>query len=69
MVIKDLQTGADSAVATVEQTSKRTFADSVGQHSLEVGAIQLESWRHRKEGWRLETVREKDVLYIRRDGK
>lgn len=70
MRLKGLSVAANSAVATVEQTSRRTFADSTGrQHIVEVGAVQLEAWRRHKEGWRLEKVQEKELLYLRRDGK
>ncbi len=70
IAIKDLAAAADSAVATVEQTSKRTFDDTTGKHMLEIGAIQRETWRRGKNSkWLLVKVQEKEVLYIRRDGK
>jgi hypothetical protein len=70
MSIRALEIGAEDVVATVEQKSARTFKDEAGPHRLEVGAVQLETWeRAPAGGWRLKAVREKDVLYLRKDGK
>ena len=67
MRIKTLQPAAGRWVATVEQLSDRTWSDSTGPHRLEVGAIQLETWERRDSGWQLASVREKEILYLRRD--
>jgi len=69
MTIKDLAIAGDQVVATVEQKSSRTFADSSGQHRLDVGAVQLETWQRSPNGWKLKAVREKELLYLRKDGK
>lgn len=69
MTIRSVAISDATAVATVEQKSKRTFTDGDGVHTLEVGAIQEEQWTKRADTWMLQSVREKTVLYIRRDGK
>lgn len=69
MSIKLLIKSGPRWVATVEQLSSRTWADSTGTHRLEVGAIQLETWGKTAEGWKLFVVQEKEVLYLRRDGQ
>jgi uncharacterized protein DUF4440 len=69
MSIKDLTIAGNQAVATVEQKSSRTFADGSGQHRLDVGAVQLETWQRSPDGWKLKAVREKELLYVRKDGK
>jgi hypothetical protein len=67
MRIKTLQLTAGHWVATVEQLSSRTWSDSTGPHRLEVGAIQLETWERRGSRWKLASVQEKEILYLRRD--
>jgi hypothetical protein len=69
MTIKDLKVGPQHTVATVEQRSSRTFRDRSGQHRLDVGAVQLETWERSPEGWTLKAVQEKELLYLLRDGK
>lgn len=69
MMVKDLKVGPQSTVATVEQRSSRTFKDTSGQHRLDVGAVQLETWERSSEGWKLKAVQEKELLYLLRDGK
>lgn len=69
MTIKDLEVGPRQTVATVEQRSSRTFKDGAGQHRLDVGAVQLETWERSAEGWKLKSVQEKELLYLLRDGK
>ena len=69
MTIKDLKVGSQYTVATVEQRSSRTFKDGSGQHRLDVGAVQLETWERSREGWNIKAVQEKELLYLLRDGK
>jgi hypothetical protein len=69
MRIKDLTIEGDDAVAIVEQESSRTFRDEQGEHQLDVGAIQRETWTKTLDGMRLKLVEEKEVLYLRKDGK
>ena len=70
MAVQTIMTQADTAVATVLQTSDRRFTDETGApHRLEVGARQLETWVCTSTGWRLWRVKEDSVLYLRRDGK
>jgi hypothetical protein len=67
MRIRTLQPTAGGWVATVEQLSDRTWSDSTGPHRLEVGAIQLETWERTDSRWKLASVQEKEILYLRRD--
>jgi hypothetical protein len=60
MSIKDLTIAGNQAVAIVEQKSSRTFADGSGQHRLDVGAVQLETWQRSPDGWKLKAVRERN---------
>jgi hypothetical protein len=70
MRIKELAVEGDEAVAIVEQESLRTFKDEQEkEHQLEVGAIQRETWTKTPDGMRLKLVQEKEVLYLRQDGK
>ena len=69
ITIKDLKVGPQQTVATVEQKSSRTFKDGSGQHRLDVGAVQLETWERSPEGWKLKAVQENELLYLFRDGK
>src|SRR6185503_754943 len=70
MRIKDLTIEGDDAVAIVEQESSRTFEDAQGmEHQLDVGAIQRETWTKTPDGLRLKLVEEREVLYLRQDGK
>jgi hypothetical protein len=69
MRIKDLKIEGDDAVAIVEQESSRTFRDEQGERQLDVGAIQRETWTKTPDGMRLKLVEEKEVLYLRKDGK
>jgi hypothetical protein len=69
MRIKELTIDGDDAVAIVEQESSRTFKDDHGEHELDVGAIQRETWKNTPDGMRLKLVEEKEVLYLRKDGK
>ncbi len=69
MRLKELRERQDVWEATVEQLSSRTFTDSSGVHRLDVGAMQLETWKRVAGRWLLAAVREKDVLYLRRDGQ
>ena len=70
MKIQSLAVIADTATATVRQTSDRTFKDDSGAtHRLEVGARQLETWVCTAAGWRLWHVKEDSLLYVRRDVK
>jgi hypothetical protein len=70
MHIKDLTIEGDDAAAIVEQESSRTFMDEQGkEHQLDVGAMQRETWTKTPDGLRLKLVEEKEVLYLRRDGK
>jgi hypothetical protein len=69
MRIQSLEHREGTWVATVEQLSSRRYTDSTGTHRLDVGAIQLETWSRRPDGWKLVGVREKELLYLRRDGK
>ena len=39
------------------------------EHQLDVGAIQRETWTKTPDGMRLKLVEEKEVLYLRKDGK
>jgi len=69
MRIKDLKVEGDDAEAVVEQKSSRTFSDEQGQHRLDVGALQRETWTRTPGGWRLKSAQEWKVLYVLRDGK
>jgi hypothetical protein len=69
MRVRGIERRGNQVVATVEQTSSRRFHDGSGDHRLDVGAIQLETWEKINGRWRLRAVREKDILYLRRDGK
>lgn len=70
MRIKDLRAEGNDAVAIVEQESSRTFKDEQGkEHQLDVGAIQRETWTRAPDGMRLKLVEEKELLYLRQDGK
>lgn len=69
MTIKNLEVGSQQTLATVEQRSSRTFKDNSGQHRLDVGAVQLETWERSPDGWRLKAVQEKQLLYLLKDGK
>jgi hypothetical protein len=70
MDIQSINVQADTALATVQQTSDRVFTDEHGgAHRLEVGARQLETWVCTSAGWRLRHVKEDSVLYLRRDSK
>jgi hypothetical protein len=68
--IKGLTLEGGDAVASVEQLSSRTFTDEKRQaHRLDVGAIQREVWRRTPDGLRLKFVEEREVLYVKQDGK
>ena len=70
MVVQSITRLVDTVVATVEQTSDRESSDEYGvHHRLEVGALQLETWVCTGAGWRLATVKEHKLLYLRRDGR
>lgn len=69
MRITALEVTGTTATATVEQKSKRAFTDASGRHTLEVGAVQEERWTKAANDWQLQAVREKEVLYLRKDGK
>ena len=69
MRVRGIERHGNQVVATVEQTSSRRFHDESGDHRLDVGAIQVETWEKINGQWRLKAVREKDILYLRRDGK
>jgi hypothetical protein len=68
MRIEGVRVEGSQAVATVRQTSLRTFRDEKGEHRLEVDARQLETWRRAGSGWRLWRVREYQVLGLKQDG-
>ncbi len=66
----ELLPSSEKVVATVEQVSSRTFRDEDGQsHTLDVGAIQLETWLKTPYGWQLLGVKEHKLLYLKKDGK
>jgi hypothetical protein len=68
--VKRLTMEGDDAVAVVEQESSRTFVDGQGRpHQLDVGAVQREVWARTPQGRRLRLVEEKEVLYLKQDGK
>jgi hypothetical protein len=70
MRITGLAIEGEDVVATVEQKSSRTFTDKRGQpHQLDVGAVQREVWTRTPGGMRLRLVEEKEVLYLKEDGK
>jgi hypothetical protein len=70
MDVQSINVQADTATATVRQTSDREFTDEQSiTHRLEVGAQQLETWICTSTGWRLKHVKEDSLLYLRRDGK
>jgi hypothetical protein len=70
MRITGLTIEGDDATAVVEQLSSRTFTDEKQQpHRLDVGAVQREMWTRTTEGLRLKFVEEKEVLYLKQDGK
>jgi hypothetical protein len=70
MRIQSLTIEGNDAIAIVEQKSSRTFKDKEGQpHQLDVGAVQREVWTKTLDGLRLRFVEEKEVLYVKEDGK
>ncbi len=70
MTIKELKIEGDDTIAVVEQKSSRTFNDEQDKpHQLDVGALQRETWTKTPSGWRLKSVEEWKVLYLRKDGK
>jgi hypothetical protein len=69
MKIENVRVSGARALATVRQTSLRTFKDDKGEHKLEVDARQLESWRRASGKWKLWRVREYQVLSVKQDGK
>jgi hypothetical protein len=70
MRITGLTVDGDDATALVEQLSSRTFTDEHQQpHRLDVGAIQREVWTKAIDGLRLRFVEEKELLYVKQDGK
>ena len=67
MRIKSLEVHKSDVTAVVEQKSKRTFTDEKGQpRTLEVGALQRETWEHGPNGWRLTAVQEWKLLYLKK---
>jgi hypothetical protein len=70
MTVKELTIRGSDAIAIVEQKSSRQFKDEEGkEHKLEVGVIQQETWTKSADGWKLREVQEKEVLYLKKDGK
>ncbi|MFZ1978695.1 MAG: hypothetical protein WAV76_12140 [Bacteroidota bacterium] len=70
MEIQSITVQADTATATVRQTSNRDFTDEHGVlHRLEVSARQIETWVCTTTGWRIRHVKEDSLLYLRRDSR
>jgi hypothetical protein len=70
MTIGNIEVNDAGITAVVEQRSSRTFVDDSGvKHTLDVGAVQRETWTKTADGYRLRHVQEKDLLYLKKDGK
>jgi len=70
MLIKELTTEGNDAVAVIEQKSSREFTDEQRKpHRLDVDALQRETWTKTPSGWMLKSVQEWKVLYVLQDGK
>lgn len=58
------------AIVMVEQKSSKTLTDDEGElHQLDVGVVQQEVWVKDSEGWKLQRVEEKELLYAFKDGE